>query len=47
MLKEIFIRTGRFPSEIMSRPEGERQFLFASIRQQIEQEIKESGGDKT
>lgn len=41
LLHEIFMRTGRTPDEIMSKPPGIRAFCFASIRVQLEKEAKE------
>ena len=40
MLHRIWQRTGRLPSEIMSLSKGEKAFVFASEKVQIEYDAK-------
>jgi hypothetical protein len=41
MLAAIFLKTGRYPSEILALPPGERAFCFASVR--VENEEQQGG----
>lgn len=37
----IFLKTGRFPSEVRALPQGERSFLYAALM--VEQEENQKG----
>lgn len=40
MIAEVFLRTGLLPSAVWALPDGERAFVFAAVRFQVEREVR-------
>ena len=37
-MQQIFLRTGRWPHEVVALPDGQREFVYACMRVALEEE---------